>query len=66
MCGKTDHIAKQCKLWKSESPAPPNKVSAISSTHTPPQQMHLIIPLWFLESDLDSFVCVVRVTDHGS
>ena len=60
-----DHIAKQCKLQKSESTAQPKKVSAISSTHTPPTE-NTPHPLQFLESDSDSFVNVVCVTDHGS
>ena len=65
VCGKTDHIAKQCKLRKSESTAQSKKVSTISSEHTPPTANTPDHPLQFLDFNSDSSVSVVRVTDHG-
>ena len=69
MCGKTDHIAKQCKLWKSESTAvkakPTKKVSAVASTPAATTGSKAN-PIQFLDSDSNSSVSVVHFTDHGS
>ena len=69
VCGKTDHIAKQCKLRKSESIAvearPTKKVSAVTSTPTA-SNVITANPMQFLDSDSDGSVSMVRVTDRGS
>ena len=69
VCGKTDHIAKQCKLRKSESIAvearPTKRVSAVTSTPTA-SNVITANPMQFLDSDSDGSVSMVRVTDRGS
>ena len=69
MCGKTVHIAKQCKQRKSESTAleakATKKVSAMSSTPATSTGSR-VNPLQFLDSNSDGAVSVARVTDHGS
>ena len=53
MCGKTDHIAKQCKLRKSESTAvepKPKKACTVTSTSAAPR-VNTANPMQFLDSD---------------
>ena len=56
MCGKTDHIAKQCKQRKSESTAveakATKKVSAVSSKPAASTGSR-VNPMQFLDSDSD-------------
>ena len=66
VCGKTDHIAKQCKLRKSGALLNLKRYLLLVQNIHPPTENTPDHPLQFLESDSDSSVSVVRVTDHGS
>ena len=62
ICGKTNHLAKQCKQRKSESSAvetkQPKKVSAVTSMPSAAPKVRTDDPMEFLDSDSDGSVSV--------
>ena len=73
VCGKTDHLAKQCRQRKSESNPIEDKkrgkeTTAITKTIISTSQQETSDPLNFLssDSDTDGSINLVRITDQGS
>ena len=75
ICGKTDHLAKQCRQRKSESNPMEDKkhkkgkeTTAITKTIISTSQRDTTDPLNFLssDSDTDGSINLVRITDQGS
>ena len=75
VCGKTDHLAKQCRQRKSKSNPIEDKkqkkgkeTTAITKTIISTSQQETSDPLYFLssDSDTDGSINLVRITDQGS
>ena len=73
VCGKTDHLAKQCRQHKGESNPIEDKkggkeTTAITKTIISTSQQETSDPLNFLssDSDTDGSINLVRITDQGS